>query len=127
MHKYDGKFKKHLIKNQSKKIKSLQEEQKKQEKQQQQIPNDIEEHNNLTTVKTNTDNVVNISKAKLNEKYLAVLSKGLEFVPTQNSINAKTTITNCETSLNSTPQIVKKAAISQITAFINTWKKRKKK
>lgn len=125
INKYDGKFKNTLIKNQSKKIKKLQEEQKKQEKQQQQIPNDIKEHNNLTTGKANIDNVVNTSKTKLNEKQLAVLSKGLEFVPTQNSINTITTITNCETSLNSTPPIIKKAAISEITAFINTWKKPK--
>ncbi|CAM4845408.1 unnamed protein product [Rotaria magnacalcarata] len=125
MNKYDGKFKNELIKNRSKKIENLQEEQEKQEKQQQQIPNDTKEHNSLTAGKANIDNVVNISKAKLNEKQLAVLSKGLEFVPTQNSINAITTITNCETSLNSTPQIIKKAAISEITAFINTWKKPK--
>ncbi|CAF2852485.1 unnamed protein product [Rotaria sp. Silwood2] len=67
-----------------------------------------------------------MSKVKLSEAHLKVLSKGLKFVPTQRNINTITTITNCETSLNSTPSLIKKAAISEITTFINKWRKPKK-
>ena len=73
-----------------------------------------------------TSNVVNISKIKLNEQQLKVLSKGLKFVPTPTNINTVATITNCEKYLYSTPKLIKNAAISEISTFIQKWRKPKK-
>jgi hypothetical protein len=115
INKYDGKFKEKLIINQSKKIEELKKEQNKSQIQQVTM-------NNINDL----NNVINISKVNLSKAHLKVLSKGLKFVPTQKNISTITTITNCETSLNSSPPIIKKAAISEITTFINKWRKPKK-
>ncbi|CAF5221536.1 unnamed protein product, partial [Rotaria magnacalcarata] len=49
--------------------------------------------------------------------------KGLKFVPTPRSINTITTVVNCEKSLFSTPKLIKSAAISEISTFIQKWRK----
>ncbi|CAF4298905.1 unnamed protein product, partial [Rotaria sordida] len=68
-------------------------------------------------------NVINISKIHLSQEQLKVISKGLKFVPTPTSINTITTVVNCEKSLFSTPKLTKSAAISEISTFIQKWRK----
>ncbi|CAF5049984.1 unnamed protein product, partial [Rotaria sp. Silwood1] len=58
--------------------------------------------------------------------HLNVLSKGLKFVPTPRAINTVTTIVNCEKALFSTPTLIKNAAISEVSTFIQKWKKPRK-
>ncbi|CAF3942210.1 unnamed protein product, partial [Rotaria sp. Silwood1] len=76
-------------------------------------------------IKYDTTNVVNISKIQLNQQHLQVLSKGLKFIPTPKSINIVTNIVNCKKSLYSAPLIIKNAARSEISTFIQKWKKPK--
>ncbi|CAF2981284.1 unnamed protein product [Rotaria sp. Silwood2] len=71
-----------------------------------------------TKVTCDTSNVVNISKVRLNQGQLKILSKGLKFVPTPTTINTVTTIANCETVLQSTSELIKDAAISEVSIFI---------
>ncbi|CAF5130122.1 unnamed protein product, partial [Rotaria sp. Silwood1] len=66
-----------------------------------------------------------MSKIQLSPQHIQVLSKVLKFVPTPTSINTVNTIVNCEKSLFSVPTIIKNAAISEISTFIQTWKKPK--
>ncbi|CAF4045091.1 unnamed protein product [Rotaria sp. Silwood1] len=117
MNHYDQQFKQNLVYKHQNKIKLLlqKHEQNKQFKH-----NQSQTTSNTTT---NTDNVINLSNTNLNKQQLNVLSKGLKFVPTPQSINIITTITNCETGVQNTPHIIKKAAISEITAFVNKWRK----
>ena len=63
----------------------------------------------------------------MNQEQLNVISKGLKFVPTPTTINAITTVVNCEKALFSTPKIITNAAISEITTFIQKWKKPEKR
>ena len=44
------------------------------------------------------------------------------FIPTTKSIDITNNITNTEYSLKKAPNIIKQAAISQISKFINKWK-----
>ncbi|CAF3946895.1 unnamed protein product [Rotaria sp. Silwood1] len=76
-------------------------------------------------IKYDTKNVVNMSKIQLNQQHLQVLSKGLKFIPTPKSINIVTNIVNCKKSLYSAPLIIKNAARSEISTFIQKWKKPK--
>ncbi len=71
--------------------------------------------------------LVNMSKIQLNEQqHIQVLWKGLKFLPTPRSINTVNNIVNCEKSLFSAPLIIKNAAISQMSTFIQKMKKNKK-
>jgi hypothetical protein len=74
---------------------------------------------------TKESNVVNISNVNLTEQQVEILEKGLKFVPTPNTINPIEYITNTEQALFTTPTLIKKAAISEITTFVRTWKKPK--
>ena len=73
----------------------------------------------------NEDNVINISEIKLINEQIKVLNKGLKFVPTPMNINYIEFITSTESSLYTTPELIKKAAINEITTYINKWKKPK--
>jgi hypothetical protein len=117
MNKYDQNFKNELIINHNKKLEALKA---KQLKQQARINNV-----NPTNI-TDTTNVINMSKIQLSQEHLKILSKGLKFVPTPRTINTITTIVNCERSLYSTPTVIKTAAISEISTFIQKWKKPRK-
>ena len=80
----------------------------------------------LSSNKTNYDNmdttnVINKSKKILTDTQLRVLSKGFKFIPTTKSIDI-TNITSTGYSLKTAPDIIKQAAISQISKFINKWK-----
>ena len=66
--------------------------------------------------------VENYSNKKFSEQQLKVLEKGLKYVLTPESIDLVKIITNAETSLSSTTKIVKQAAISEITEFIQKYK-----
>jgi hypothetical protein len=85
--------------------------------------NNFNNNNNNTPIINDTSNVINKSNFNLPEKYLNILSKGLKFVPTQNSLNIIEMISNTEKSLSYTPSILKKAAIAEISTFILKWKK----
>ena len=66
--------------------------------------------------------MINKSKKILTDTQLKVLSKGLKFISTTESINITNIITNIEYSLKKASDIIKQAAISQISKFINKWK-----
>ena len=66
--------------------------------------------------------VINKSSKMFSEQQLKVLEKALKYVPTPKSINLVDIITNVETSLNSTPKIIKQTAISEITEFVQKWR-----
>ena len=69
-----------------------------------------------------TTNMINKSKKILTDTQLGVLSEGLKFISTTKSINITNIITSTEYSLKKAPDIIKQAAISQISKFINKWK-----
>ena len=121
INKYDKNFRNKLIKGHERKIMNSQ---KKQENEQS-TPTTTT-NTKKTSIANDTPNVVNISKTKLNQEQLKVLSKGLKFIPTPTNINIVTTIANCEKYLYSTSKTIKNAAISEITTFIQKWKKPKK-
>jgi hypothetical protein len=121
INKYDGKFKHDLIETHIKKLNELQEKEERNELRQRTTITKSNPQNNYDTT-----NVINMSKIQLNQQQMQVLSKGLKFVPTPNSINAINNIVNCEKSLFSVPVIIKNAAISEISTFIQKWKKPKK-
>ena len=76
--------------------------------------------------RTDTSNVINLSKTKLSNKHLDVLSKGLKFVPTTTSFDFVEMIANTEVSLYSAPTNIKKAAIAEISEFAIKWKRPRK-
>ena len=58
--------------------------------------------------RTDTSNVINLSKTKLSNKHLDVLSKGLQFVPTTTSFDFVEMIANTEVYLYSAPTNIKR-------------------
>jgi hypothetical protein len=63
--------------------------------------------------------LVNMSKIqRSDQQHIQVLSKGLRFLPTPRSINTVNNIVNCEKSLFSAQLIIKNAAISEMSTFI---------
>ena len=69
-----------------------------------------------------TTNVINKSKKIFTDTQLRVLSKGFKFIPTTKSTDIANIITNTEYSLKKAPDVIKQAAIAQISKFINKWK-----
>ena len=136
INRYTGKFEENLIRKHNHKLerlKSQQEREKEKENRKQRttttdIPNRIREQvdMNSTNVVNMPTNVVNMSTVNLSQNHLNVLAKGLKFVPTPRNINTVTNIVNCESALSSTPPIIKKAAIAEVTTFIQKWKKPKR-
>ena len=113
MNRHDRK-KKELMKNKhDKKLNTLIQQQ-----------HELQERQTSTT-KIDTSNVINKSTVNLTKIQLEVLAKGLKFVPTPKSINVIDMITNTERSLFSTPKHTKQLAISEITTFVQKWKKPK--
>ncbi|CAF1215941.1 unnamed protein product [Rotaria sordida] len=118
INKFNENFENKLIKKHDKKIKLLKE---KQVQPQSTKPQTTKPMNSKITY--DTSNVINISKIHLSQQQLKVISKGLKFVPTPTSINTITTVVNCEKSLFSTSKLIKSAAISEISTFIQKWRK----
>jgi len=100
-----------------------------EEKRQKKLNELIDERNKFTRItptnNIHTNNVINKSNAQLTEAQLQVLSKGLKFAITPNSINIIDLITKTEASLNTTPNNIKQQAISEINTFIKHWKRPK--
>ncbi|CAF3315909.1 unnamed protein product [Rotaria socialis] len=118
INKFNENFENKLIEKHDKKIKTLKENQV-----QQQSPKPQTTKTMNSKITYDTSNVINISKIHLSQEQLKVISKGLKFVPTPRSINTITTVVNCEKSLFSTPKLIKSAAISEISTFIQKWRK----
>ncbi|CAF4440278.1 unnamed protein product, partial [Rotaria sp. Silwood2] len=66
-----------------------------------------------------------MSDVQLSDIQNRVLSKGLKFVMMPKSIDFVETITNTEKSMSTAPLIIKQAAISEVSTFMQKWKKRK--
>ena len=67
-------------------------------------------------------NVVNLSSKTFTEEHTKILEKSLNFIPTPKKLNCIEHITNTEQSLFHTPNLLKKAAINEITTFLKRWK-----
>ncbi|CAF1501420.1 unnamed protein product [Rotaria sordida] len=87
------------------------------------VPNNNASH--IPPEKADTSNVVNLSDHNLTQDQISLLSKGLKFIPTPKQMNVINFITNTESALSYTPTTIKQAAISEITTFIQRWKKPK--
>ena len=124
INRYTGKFEENLINKHNHKLERLKSQQERERENREQrttttdIPNRIREQ-----VDKNPTNVVNMSTVRLGQNHLNLLAKGLKFVPTPRNINTVTHIVNCESALSSTPPTIKKAAIAEVTTFIEKWKK----
>ncbi|CAF4578159.1 unnamed protein product [Rotaria sp. Silwood2] len=118
INKFNENFENKLIEKHDKKIKILKENEVQQLSTK---PQTTKTMNSKITY--DTSNVINISKIHLSQEQLKVISKGLKFVPTPTKINTITTVVNCEKSLFSTSKLIKNAAISEISTFIQKWKK----
>ena len=121
MNKFNKNFENKLVKKHEKKIKILKEKHIEQQPTKPKTRNTRNMINSKTTY--DTSNVINISKIHLNQKQLKLLSKGLKFVPTPTTINSIATIANREKSLFSTSKLINNAAISEISTFIQKWRK----
>ena len=114
INKHDKKKNESVAKRHEKKIKELV---------QQQV---LTERTSRSGTNIDTSNVVNKSNTALSQSQLAVLSKGLKYVPTPKSINVVNVIANTEQALRSAPHLTKQLAISEISTFIRKWKKPKR-
>ncbi|CAF4198778.1 unnamed protein product, partial [Rotaria sordida] len=118
MNKYDNNVKIKLQEKHDKKINALK------------ISKKTMENKKKINRNIDTTNVLNKSNIQLTEYQLQVLSKGLKFAQTPNTINVVDIIANVESSLCTVPtipKITKQLAISEITTFVKQWKKPKMK